>query len=495
MPEYIRSLIVILGLATVVFYFVRAPATAVAITPEDFVRRRNTWFFITLAGFLSQNYWVFAVIASLLIYNAAKKDSNKIALFFFLVLALPQIKVEIPGFAGIRYFLSVDYVRILSAFILLPVCIDARRKAVKSGEKGSIADKLLAAYILLNLALQAQHDIATNTIRTGVSWLIDVVIPYYAISRTIKDLKSFRDVLMSFVVATMLSSLIGVFEFVRHWILYASAGQALGVNWDPGYLARGEFLRASSSSGHSIVLGYVIAIGIGFLMALRRSVPSRVQFAGCLALLLAGVLAPLSRGSWVGLAIMLMVFTFLGERPMRQFVRYLIVSLPLSLAILASDFGPRIVDYLPFIGSVDEFNVTYRQNLFDTSLQIILDNPFFGSADYLLHMEDLRQGQGIIDLVNSYLIVGLNTGFVGLGLYVLFFAVNLISAFKRMKATPMGSELHIVGQSLVAVNLGVLAIIATASPLFHIPVMLWSVAAMSLAFGALKNPKISVSEK
>lgn len=488
MPEYIRALVVILVFASIVFFFAKAPATAIAIAPEDFVRRRNTWIYITLAGFLSQNYWVFAVIVSLLIYNAAKKDSNKIALFFFLVLALPQINVEIPGFAGIRYLLAIDYVKILTAVVLVPVCIQARRQAIANAAKGFWPDKILAAYIVLNLVLQAQNDIATNIIRSAVNWIIDVVVPYYAISRSLKDLKSFRDVLMSFVVAAMLSSLVGIFEFVFRWILYSSAGQALGVEWDPGYLARGDFLRASVTSGHSLVLGYVIAISIGFYLALRPSVSNGFQYLGGITLLLAGVISPLARGSWIGLTVMFLVFTALGAKPLRQLLRYSFFMLPLSLAILSTDFGKILVDYLPFVGSVDEDNVTYRQDLFDTSFKIILDNPFFGSSDYLLRMQDLRQGQGIIDLVNSYLIVGLNTGFVGLSLFIIFFVVNLVAVYKKIKCLSDQTEIFVFGQSLIAVQIGVLLIIATVSPIFHVSLLLWSTAAMCMAFSTLEQP-------
>lgn len=489
MPEYLRALAVILSLATAVFFFAKEPATARAIAAEDFARRRNTWFFITLCGFLAQNYWVFVLVVSVLIYRANKKESNPIALFFFLVLALPQIKVEIPGFAGIRYFLSVDYVRILSAIVLVPVCLQARKLAVANGSKAYWSDKVLAAYVVLSLALQTQYDVGTNVVRSALGWVIDVLVPYYAISRSVKDMKSFRDVLMSFVVAAMLASLVGVFEFVRHWILYASAGAALGVVWEPGYLARGDYLRASATSGQSIVLGYVIVVAIGFFLALWQAVPKKLAYASGMLLLFAGVVSPLSRGPWVGLVLLLLIFTLMGDKPMQRVLKFGLAGLPAGVALLFTDMGQKAIDYLPFVGTVDKENVTYRQNLFDTSFQIILDNPFFGSTDYLLHMEELRQGQGIIDLVNTYLIVGLNTGFVGLGLYVLFFALVMLAAFKQMLHTPMRSEMHAVGQALLAVMVSVLAIIATVSPIYHVPLLLWSLAGMCLAYSVVAKPE------
>lgn len=485
MPEYLRALIVILVLATVVFYFAKAPATAVAIAPDDFVRRRNTWFFITLAGFLSQNYWVFAVIVSLVIYNAAKKEPNKIALFFFVVLALPQIAVDIPGFAGIKYFFTIDYVRILSLVLLLPVCLNARKFAIANRSSANFADKVLITYVVLNLALQLQHDVATNVVRSALGWCIDVLIPYYAISRSVRDAKSFRDVLMSFVIAAMLASLVGIFEFLRHWILYSSAGSALGVVWEPGYLSRGDFLRASATSGQSIILGYVIAIAIGFFWTLRRFVSKKHVYVCGLLLLIAGIISPLSRGPWVGLIVMLLVFLMLGEKPFRSMSKLALLAFPLGIALMFTDAGQKVIDYLPFVGTVDEKNVTYRQLLFETSYQIILDNPLFGSTDYLLHMEELRQGQGIIDLVNTYLIVGLNTGLVGLGLYVLFFGLAMLAAHRQLLRLPFSDETRVLGQGLLAVLVGALATIATVSPIFHVPLLLWSLSAMCMAFSSL----------
>lgn len=482
MPEYIRALIVILVLATLVFFFAKAPATEVSIAPDDFVRRRNAWFGITLAGFLSQNYWIFAVIVGVLIYQSAKRDLNPIALFFFLVLALPQIRVEIPGFAGIRYFYAVDYVRILSAIVLIPVCIKARKLAQIKGTKAQLPDKALGLYVVLSLVLQSQYDTGTNVARSAISWGIDVVVPYYAISRSVRDLKSFRDILMSFSIAAMVASMVGAFEFLRHWILYSSAGNALGVEWQPGYLARGDFLRASATSGQAIVLGYVVAIAMGFFLALRSIIAKRFVFACGMLLLTAGIIAPLSRGPWVGLVLMLIVYVLTGDKPLQTVFKGGFAFFPIGVGLMFTEFGQKAVEYLPFVGSVDKENVTYRQNLFDTSLQIILDNPYFGSTDYLLHMEELRQGQGIIDLVNTYLIVGLNTGFVGLGLYLLFFTVILMTAFRRMMLMPVGTEGRILGQVLIAVLIGSLAIIATVSPIYHVPLLLWALAAMCVAY-------------
>ena len=487
MPEYIRALIVLSALATVVFHLVKAPATAVAMSMDNFVRRRNAWICITLAGFLSQNYWVFAAIVSLLIYNAAKKDTNKIAFFFFLLLALPQISVEIPGFAGIRYFFTVDYVRILTAIVLLPVCIRARKQAIEQKSKAFLPDKVLGLYIILNLILQAQYDIATNVVRSAVNWTIDVVLPYYAISRSIKDLKELTEVLMSFVVAATFVSVVGFFEFLRHWVLYLSLGDALGVDWTSNYLGRGDALRARATSGHPIVFGYVTCIALIFWVSIKSQIPNRAHSI-CIALALAGgAIASISRGPWVGLAIGMVMVVFTAPNVWRNLLKLSFAGFMLLIGLMALGYAEKIISFLPFIGYVEEENITYRARLFETAYQIILDNPFFGSTDYLLQMEHMRQGEGIIDLVNTFLIVGLNSGLVGLGLFMTFFAWIIFSTYRVFKSFDAKSDYFSTGQVVFAALIGIMVTISTVSPIFHVPVMYWSVAALGLAYINMKK--------
>lgn len=487
MPEYIRALIVLSALATVVFYFVKTPATAVAMSIDDFVRRRNAWICITLAGFLAQNYWVFAAIVSLLIYNAAKKDSNKIAFFFFLLLAVPQISVEIPGFAGIRYFFTIDYVRILTAIVLLPVCINVRKQAAEQKSKAFLPDKILAAYIILNLIIQAQYDIATNVVRSILNWTIDVVIPYYAISRSIKDLKGLTEVLMGFVVAATFVSVVGVFEFLRHWVLYLPMGDALGVDWTSNYLSRGNALRARATSGHPIVFGYVTCIAFIFWVYIKNQIPNRT-YSICIALALAaGAIASISRGPWVGLAIGMTMVVLTAPNVWRNLIRLSLAGFAVLGGLMAVGYAEKIISFLPFVGNVEEENITYRARLFDSAYQIILDNPFFGSNDYLLQMEDMKQGEGIIDLVNTFLIVGLNSGLVGLGLFLTFFAWIIFSTYRVFKSFDAKSDYFRSGQVIFAALIGIMVTISTVSPIFHVPVLYWSIAAMGLAYIKMKK--------
>jgi O-antigen ligase len=323
-------------------------------------------------------------------------------------------------------------------------------------------------------------------------------------SRSLKNLQGFRDALMGLVVAAMVLSAIGVFEYARHWLLYNNLEDVLGAQqWGYGnYLERGQggSLRALGSVGQPIAFGYVMAVAAGFLLYLRKSIPNPMAWRLGLALLIVGLIACLSRGPWVGAAAMLLVFVATGRSPGLGFAKLGLLGAIIVPVLLASPLGEKIVDLLPFVGTVEEENVVYRQRLVEISIQVIMQNPFFGAFDsvYSPAMQELKQGQGIIDIVNSYLAVALGSGLVGLSLFSGFFVAVAVGLFKGMRnLADRNSELYLLGQVLFATLLGILVIIYTVSSISVIPVIYWSVAGLGVAYArmlALENAPAKAPE-
>jgi len=484
MSEKYRALIVILILASAVFAFVKPLATTLAISEKDFVRRRNYWFYITIAAFLSPYFWIFIFVVGFLVYKADQKENNKIALFFFLFLALPQNKDDIPGFGIVEHIFALDYLKLITIIILVPLCIKARREAIKNGTPSFASDYILLLYVALTLGLKFQYDTFTGVLRALTMWCLDILIPYYAISRSVKGLKGFRDVAMSFAIAAMIVSAVGVFEFSKTWLLYSSLGDAWGVSSISIYLSRADLLRANATSGQAIILGYVIAVGIGLYLYLRHSVPSTKLWVLGFLLLIAGEISPLSKGPWVGAVAMLLLFMALSPARLSHAAKLLFVLPLLSIGLLTTDMGTKIMGFLPFVGTVDEGSSAYRQLLFDTSIRIIMDNPFFGSIDFLDKMENLRQGQGIIDLVNTFLIVALNTGLVGLGLFLSFYGMIMWGILRTKQLADTNVEVLALRNSLLSVMCGNLIIMASVSPIFHASILYIGIGALGVAYQA-----------
>lgn len=491
MPEHLKALIVILVLASTVFVFAKKPACAAGTNPADFSRRRNLWLGITAAAFLAHNFWVYMVAVAVMLLLAAQREPHKLGMYFFLLFAVPAIPAQITGLGVIQHFFSIDYLRLLSLLILLPAFLFLRKQPDTLPFGSTLPDKLLVGYLILQIALMLTVSSFTNMLRIGVFYsFVDIFLPYYVASRILKNPRDFRDALMGFVMAALLLSVIGAFEFTRHWLLYASLDDALGVPWDLGdYLARGDEgsdLRAQGTAGQPIPFGYIMAVAMGFLLYLKHNAARSTTWNLGLFMLTIGLFASLSRGPWVGAAAIVMVFIATGPAPLKGLARLGLLSLLVVPVLLVTDSGQKIIELLPFVGTVSSENVTYRQRLAEISLQVIMENPFFGAFDYFYSpaMQDLRQGgQGIIDIVNTYLSVGLGNGLVGLSLFAGFFIAVAFGVFRSMRSLPdRKDELYSLGRGLLATLLGIMVTIATVSSITVIPVIYWSVAGLGVGY-------------
>jgi O-antigen ligase len=500
MPEHFRALIVILVLAGIVFVIARRPAADV-IPDRDFTRRRNLWFVLTLLAFFSHSFWVYAAITAVILTFAGKRERNPLALFFFLLFLIPPAAVQIPGFGLINYFFALNHVRLLALCVLLPAFFALRKRADTVPFGRTWPDKLLAANILLMCMLYLRETTITDTLRQMLYLFIEVFLPYYVASRALKNLSDFKDALFAFVLAAMVLSLIGLFEFARSWLLYSALTGAMGMPWDSSsYLTRGGSLRASVTTGQAIALGFVISVAIGFYLYLQEEVRSKLQRALGALLLAGGLFAPLSRGPWIGAAAMIVVFIGTGRKAFKRLMLLGVLGV-LSLPVLALvPGGQKVLDLLPFIGTVEVENITYRQRLIDNAVIVIQRNPWFGTFDYRSspEMQSMIQGQGIIDIVNTYIGIALAAGLIGLALFVVFFASVLLGIRKGMRAFPdKDNEGRRLGRALLATLVGILITIVTVSSITVIPVVYWSVAGVGVAYAQLarrrRHTSIAVS--
>lgn len=485
MPEYLRSLVVIVILSTA-FFAVAGRSASVIIGRNDFIRRRNLWFGLTLAAFLAHNFWLYTIIAILLLLYSSRRETNPSALFFFILFALPYSQVEIPGMGMINYFFALSYPRILELVILLPAFFVLIRQSdtFPFGRTGS--DKLLTAYILLIVILYLRQSSATDTFRQALYQFLDVFLPYFVISRSLKDLQSFKISLMSLLLTIMLLALFAVFETSKHWLLYSSLIQMLELKYTlTGYLGRDGMLRAVASAGQAIALGYLMVVGMGLYLFLQRSLQKKLLRRFGMVLLILGLIAPLSRGPWVGAVVLLIVFIATGRNPLRKLALLSLAGL-LALSLIASlPGGERVINLLPIIGTTENATVDYRENLLTNSIIVIQRNPWFGSIDYLEtpEMQAMLTGGNIVDIVNSYIGIALQNGLVGLGLFVGFFFLVIINLYRSLRLVlDKNSEEHLLGRALLATLLAILVIIFTVSSITVIPIVYWSVAGLAVAY-------------
>ena len=487
MPEHLRALVVITALAVAVFWFAKPAICERAMSPESWKVRRNLWFACVFTAFLAHDFWIFIVLAGAILLVAAKKDENPLALYCLMLFAVPTFTLQIPGFGVVNFLFDMHYVRLLSLVILLPLALKLRAANGTSAGRTRLADLCVLLYIFMTFVMRAVDDSLTSSLRECFYAVTDIGLPYYVASRALRSFEEYRAVAASFVTAVAIMAAIAAFEASRFWLLYNALRYSLDA--PPPmvlYLTRGAggLLRAKASTIQPIVLGYQMMVAIGLLTFLRyESQRTRTLWLAGLCLV-AGLIASLSRGPWVGTAVVLLVVIALGPGKGKRVV-WSAAAMGACLFVLSiSPFGQAFVEYLPFVGSVEAENVDYRFRLWEVSLEVARQNPWFGDIYFIRNpmLEPLRQGQDIIDVTNSYAQVLLTYGGIGLVLFVVPFVCALRAArWLQLEAIAKGdAHLERLGRALLASLVGIMFTIATVSSIDTIPTVYWVVIGLSV---------------
>ena len=196
-----------------------------------------------------------------------------------------------------------------------------------------------------------------------------------------------------------------------------------------------------------------------------------------------GLAAALARGPWVGALVTLVVYQALGPNAGRRTIKTVAMLLVVAGVTLISPYADKIVQFLPFAGDVNSETIGYRQRLAEVSWRLVQQNPFFGTPFYMAYMEELRQGQGIIDIVNTYAGVALSSGLVGLALFSGFFVVMTLTCIQTLRTyASVDPDFSLLGAGLSASLIGALLIIATTSYYLSIPSILYGLAGLMAAY-------------
>jgi len=488
MPEHLRSLIVITVLAGGVLYLLFRSGSKSLATPELFKTWAQQWAGITLGAFLSFNAIIYFLLLGLLGFIWILRAANPIASWLLVVFAIPWGGLTISGAGILNQFMMVDPQRILALTVLLPLLLGFGRQAAGAGRTinrgaGRMADVVFLIYIIIIVFGLIRDTTPTNVLRNAVYLFLEAVLPYFVLTRRVTTPQQFRQCVYAFLVGCSIQGMLALFEMGKGWLLYSAVMQQLDLQWPWGYLARSGALRATATFGQPIALGFVMVVAAGLVFAIREQLP-RNTFLILLGLMLAGCLAALSRGPWIGLAVLFVVYSLMSAKAVQRLVFGAIAAAVVFSSAAVLPGGERLINLLPYVGTVEQENVDYRTHLFNNSIIVISRHPWFGSENFLEEPEmlEMRQGQGIVDLVNTYLGIALSRGLVGLSIYCLFWIAVLFGLFQRFWAARQRKLPEVViYRAFFSATVAALVIIGTVSSITAIPLILWTLAGLSVA--------------
>lgn len=451
-------------IASAVFWFAR-PIAALFSAQRDFLCRRNAWYAITVAAFLCPTFPLFCFAAAPIIIWAARRDSNPSALYFMLLYVVPEYSWRVP-MVGISSLVDLDFPMLLSLCLMVPVALRLLKSEPQPARRRlRLPDYALLAYLALSSVYFVLPEVAhhvlmtwtvTDCIRRACEAFITFYIPYFVISRSHNNRQELQDTLATLCLACATMAAIATFEGARHWLLY---GQ-MRIKWDPAfnpYLERGGSLRAMASASHALVLGAVLAVAFGVWLGLMPRVQSALSRAAVIVLDWLGLLAAYSRGPWLGGLLIYCVYVVVSGRKLSRLLKVAVTIGVIGVILLASPLGDRIERVVPFLGgTVDARTISYRVRLMSRAWDVIQESPMLGDQYAYAKLEDLRAA-GIIDLVNGFVNILLDNGFIGLSLFLSFVLLGLRKGWKLSSpGARAGSELAAIAAALVACLVGVM---------------------------------------
>lgn len=433
----------------------------------------GSYIILILSALLGAFIFIFLAVVLVAIYSKVKIKIYG-AVFLALLPMLPSELGVVIGGIGINYLFTMYYPLLLVLCILVPLLLSS------SFTKINLTDKIMIMYVILLCVLTYRAPNITSSIRDIFIIILTILVPYFSFSLNLKSYEDFEVIAKGMVVMSIFLSAISLYEVIFHWTYfkYLFSRDLFVV---PGYYfsqySRGEYVRAVSSVGAPIPLSYYLVVSLIFgyflysVQIFKKSSLYIYSLMIALSIYFTG-----SRAGVMSIALLaiLLIRLSIVSRSKRHFID---ASLVLTI-IMAFVLWPDIN-----VG--DEYGTfQYRVDLIKTSFVIFLDNFLFGSDDYMAGLESLRQGQGIIDIVNTYVRVALSSGMVGLLLFILVF-VTIIRALSKIINIP--DVKNILYEKKIAKFLLVACIvtsvfIGTVSSVGIIPYLFWSLLGIASAF-------------
>jgi len=497
MPEHIRALVVILVIAAAVFHLAR-PVAIQVVSAETFSRWRTAWFGLTLALFLAHNFWVYALLLVVWVRYMANREQHAVGLFLVLLFVAPPASMNIPGLGVVNHLFPIDHYKLLVLVILMPMAwrLFQRRSGMRLGD--SFVDKMVLGYLAIICSLAFRETSVTGGLRQTLTHIVEIFFPYYVVSRSLRNIDDFRYAFFGFAMGAALLSALALFEVMRYWKLYHGVLLTLGFSqWQfGGYLERMGALRPDVSVGNSIVLGYVIMVSVGCYTFLMAHMKEGLRRQLGLGLLIGGVIWSLSRGPWVGLCLLFLVFLLTETKVVSRFLKAVAIGSMAFFVALQFPVGQFLSDLLPFFGENEAGSVEYREDLLTQALLVFERNFWFGSTDYLSAPEfQTMYSGGIIDIVNTYLGVALDYGMVGLGFFAGTFILATLGTLQALRRVRKNKDHTVLlGRALLAILLSIMLVIYTVSSIGAVPIVYWLFLGMSVAYHQMVMSQFVVEE-
>lgn len=391
----------------------------------------------------------------------------RVALYIGTLAAVPDYYSEQIPFPGINYLIELDPAKTATIFLFGPLFFEKLFAPVS--KKLRVVDAMLLAFVLLTGVLSIRDLPFTSMLRSTLNQFLLIYIPYIAISRSLTTQEEIEKVLKALFVSCLICAGVGLVSLAVHWNYYLQFSP--DVNYKAFIETRNGLLRIYSTTS-TTMLALLMGAGVVCAFYLRsQKIIAGYVFMGAAFVLGFTAFATGSRGGWLAAALVAgsyVIFERMGAGVRRVYLLILGGAVAALFAAVFQDSALLEDEYGTF---------NYRAELLRVSVAQIAQRPLFGSSDFLSlpSFEALRQGEGIIDLVNAYLQITLFYGLTGLALFLGANLATLNSGLRLLKDLPPQKRANAeearkrrLLSVLLAMLLGYMGLLATTSSVSYV---------------------------
>lgn len=486
------KLILIPTILALLAHYIFQHYQSLSTNKNELKQYRTLWLFLTVFSILAPGVWIF-FLGVLIMGNRMMKqfdETGRICLYIIACFTVPKIWQYMPGVGPINKLVKIDITIVAGLVFLAPIFKSSMRSA---GLFRMSTDKFILGYFLLMFFLNMRTNTATDAMRHLINQTLAIMLPYFVISRNLKTLRDHHRVIGAILFAFSIMAFISIFEAVLKSFVYTvlkfkyrliSPRAARGA-------MRAGFMRAQGITGSPITLGILMTCLLGIVLYLAPKLKDDFKKKLSVPIVSAALLFTFARGSWAGGILLAGLMTLKNKGSMKKFFKTFAIVFGLIMVLSQTVFISNLQELIPALGEEEpEKNDTfdYRNRLLDASIIVVKQSPLFGNPRYILHpeMQAMMQGQGIIDIVNSYLNIALPYGLVTLFLFLMCFLPNMYSCYRRAGKLPdKFDDIRRYNYMIVFTMASLMLMIYNMSMINYVPTVLWLYVAMLTALSSM----------
>lgn len=372
-------------------------------------------------AFLLPSLTLMHVVMLLIVPVLARGSAGRIApIYLIALMMLPGLPVNIMT-GSLRWWMHDLHITLaIGALIALLASPDRARGRL-------VHDLPFLCIIALYVCATSRSTSITHFLREATQYGLAYAIPYFVVSRSVRSQEDIKRIMLGLMWGAIIVSAILLFEAWRTWPLYRFLYWQFGLDAPTGgdIKLRAGMLRASGPFLESTSAAFQLVFCFFAAFLLREKFKSRMHYVLCMGFLGAGLLPPQSRGAWLALLIGFLLIELFRKRYAKVARNVALLAGGLALVGSVALVSDRVSQMAGLSGGAAD-TVDYRERLWERGTEEVWKYPLIGRPlpQVLAALNDLVQGENIVDFVNTYLFFALVAGVPG----ALIFAASLAGA-------------------------------------------------------------------